>query len=172
MSTDERRRCCAIGLVPNTPIVYWDYDLNNESESDAISWLKNYATAYREDSDHTHYAIRKTKHGLHLVMQVRTWDAADFTLRELKNLTDKVSIMSCRKQRIRISPKWELKTGFVLSPAPYVIDGCPHTETWYADITDKSKGRLEYYETYEHTVDTKQWTPQMLYLESRKERIA
>lgn len=160
--------CCAIGIIPLTPYVYWDYDLDETELTDrgktfAALRLRDFAKglcALR----HNHWCIRATKNGLHLVQQVPDWDTAQAALTNLYALTHKVSIMNCRKQRIRISPKWDLHTGAVLSPAPFVVDGCEHKETWYVDITDRTKGKLEFYLTKDKTKEVRQWKPEDLIL--------
>jgi hypothetical protein len=169
----DKIRVCAIGVLPNVPYVYWDYDFeDNERNEPQAGMIILKGMAAVQEPKHYHYCIRRTKHGLHLVMQVDTWDNAQAALYELKKITNKISIMNCRKQRMRISPKWDMVTGEVRSPAPRVVDGCIHSNTWYQDITDRKISRLEFYTTFEHTISTREWKPQDLILPSTGERIA
>ena len=132
-------RCIAIGIVPQIPSVFWDYDLTPEEEvGKAIETLETYAKSKK-----VRYAIYQTKHGLHLILETVTWDNAQNWLYELKKLTNKQSIMSCRKQRIRISPKWLKINGQIVSPEPKrILDNT---------IAELRVGRKETYETYDKT---------------------
>lgn len=153
MSKVERPRMMAIGVVPTTPFVLWDYDLaENEKRNEVKERLEWYATGWRSTMANigVHWCIRETKHGFHLIMQVPSWDDADYTLKELYRITHKQSIMSCRKQRLRVSPKWDMQ-GREVSPVPKVVSGCEHRTEWWNDI---KKGRFEFYYTYDNGIDT------------------
>lgn len=157
----------AIGVVPLCPFVLWDYDLNEFDVPEiGLQILKDFAlarggTEFASVVLHHHFAIRVTKHGYHLVMACQSWDEAQAYLYELYKITNKRSIMSCRKQRLRISPKWHYRTGAIVSPAPMTIEGCEHRDTWLADITDRGRTRLEMYKTKDVGLDSglteKQW---------------
>ena len=140
----------------------WDYDLDGELEVHAIAKLKDCIAK----CEPLHWQIRHTKHGFHLLMRYETWDEVQEDLYRLKELTGKVSIMSCRKQRLRISPKWDLDKGLETSPVPVVMESCGHDSEF--DIEhNRNLARLEFYKTYDHAVSTRQWTADELVLKSR-----
>lgn len=74
---------------------------------------------------HYHWAIYRTKHGYHIVIQMATWDRVQFSLYELKVIFPKSFYTIDHKyQRLRISPKWDYKTGEIVSDAPELYESC------------------------------------------------
>lgn len=150
-------RCIAIGIVPEYPRVFWDMDCKDKKDGleSLHDYLKQYSHAFFLNQD-PHYAIYETSNGYHLIIGCRDWDEAQTRLYDLKKMTHGQSIMSCRKQRIRVSPKWaangidekglsfvdqrELRTNFEVSPEPMLTE----TNTDFELRT----GRKEIYFTY------------------------
>ena len=165
---------CTVAAVPIVPFVLWDYDLAPDEDTPTAAWtLRRFATVLEQDWEnepHRHWKTRLTKNGLHLVIRCETWDEAQAKLYDLLHTTHKNSIMSCRKQRLRISAKWDLATGAIVNQAPVDLDGCGHWDK--VDIVnDRKLTRLEFYKTFERTKDTRQWKDGELYLASRGEQI-
>lgn len=153
MAIDRGERCMAIGVVPKQPFVLWDYDLDEVEilhRLGVVEALEHLAEHLIPGTQHRHWCIRETKNGYHLVVQTDTWDESQNALYYLHDLTHKQSIMSCRRQRIRVSPKWSL-TGVELSFTPRVIRGCLHKSEYWNEIKG---GHLEFYWTYERGIDT------------------
>ena len=58
MQDSDKIPVCAIGVLPNVPYVYWDYDFDHETEYDALAILKDIAngiTQRENDCVPTHY---------------------------------------------------------------------------------------------------------------------
>lgn len=74
---------------------------------------------------HYHWAIYITKHGWHIVMKMPTWERVQFSLYELKVIFPKSTYPIYTKAlRLRISPKWNRKTGKVVSEEPQLFESC------------------------------------------------
>ena len=146
-------RCIAIGIVPEYPRVFWDMDCKDKKDGleSLHDYLKQYRHAFFFNQD-PHYAIYETSNGYHLIIGCRDWDEAQIRLYDLKRMTHGQSIMSCRRQRIRISPKWMVYSDTedirIANSAPKVeVSPEPKLIETNTDFELRS-GRKEIYFTY------------------------
>ena len=170
-----------IGIVSRDPVIMWDYDYaEKETFDSAMKTLHDYILGKTDtqkvkichfsdenspdeighsDGFARHWGIFETRHGLQMIVKCPNWDEAQTRLLELKLLTGKQSILSCRKQRIRISPKYEniskdkatFGIGGIVSPEPKLIMAC----LCWTDVR-KQNVRYEIYKSYENIPSTKQ----------------
>jgi len=140
-----KQKCMSIGIVPLEPRIFWDYDLgNNEEPYDAIKTITTYIVRLGVRKNRVvPYAVYTTKYGFHLILKLETWDEVQAELYILKELTNKQSIMSCRRQRIRIGEKIIKITGEKISPKPILLS---------SNTTEELRvGRKEIYDTFDRS---------------------
>lgn len=142
----NRVRCLAVGVVPDSPSVYWDADTTDKPMM--LEKIRAICRGQLRDlskSTGRPYAIFESKHGYHFVVKCKSWDEAQDFLYYLKQRLGTNSIMSCRKQRLRISPKIDEVGGKDISPRPVLIE-----TNWDAELRT---GHREIYHTYDVGLD-------------------
>lgn len=167
-----RPRCLAFGVRPDSPKVMWDKDIGTElTGSDAymkalesiaqyikrtcvgLPWgVKDtkYGSYVETDLTERPWSVYETKHGFHLVIKCKTWDEAQYRIFDIQREIGGQSIMSCRMQRLRVSPKIAEVGGQEISPAPILLE----SNVTY-DIRARVDGRPpEVYKTYDIGLDS------------------
>ena len=119
---------CAVGLRRPPHVFFYDIDYFKEGKKNVIVYLIPFCSEHLKS-----FSIYKTQHGYHVIgtpFTRKIWFSfkrrfkTDFTL-ELKKQ---------RSQVLRISVKWNRKTGGIISPAPVKVFGNfsikPYLEQW------------------------------------------
>jgi hypothetical protein len=125
---------------------------------DAVKEIREYHSVYQRMEEffkykdrtffyagfaHFHHAIYQTKHGWHMVMPMPTWNRVQFSIFELKVIFPRSTyFITYKNLRLRISPKWDIKTGKEISPQPILYDSCPC-------YRESRIGNRESYRTYD-----------------------
>lgn len=110
----------AVGLLRPRNVFFYEIDLK-----DSFRYWRKQLKIYG-DFHLSYYSIYRTKHGYHIIgypYSVKAWQ--DFKSGFHSDFTKKLKPRWNKKnpQVLRISEKWDLKTGKVTSPKPKLIYG-------------------------------------------------
>lgn len=108
-----KHEIAAIGVIPIKPLLLFDLD----HEAGTIDALSVWAAQILHEHD-----IYETQGGYHVVALLPSWDEVQRILdAALREFPKSDSIPSCRRQRLRISPKWDYGNGEI-SPEPKLLE--------------------------------------------------
>lgn len=146
MKPDRSQRCLAIGIKVEDPRIFWDRDIKEgEDRERVILDIRTYLDK-SGISEKRLWSIYSSKHGFHIIVKCESWDETQEYLYEFKKNIGGQSIMSCRQQRIRISPKFLELGAKDISEAPVLL--CSNTKE------ELRIGRKEIYSTYDIGLET------------------
>jgi len=126
------------GVVPTSPVFFFDVDTKNGYSLHDI-------TRFIETKRLRNADVYRTKNGWHIVSETSSWDESQRLLNVTKKaFSESDYIRNCRKLRLRVSAKWDEKTGEIVNPEPTLL--CCRCEDGHKE---KRLGKTEMYVTFE-----------------------